>query len=157
MCSSDLLWINLPRDRKRIAPQYQDLQGRDSAMVTSDDGGAILRVLAGEVDGHRGPGISHTPLAITHLTLAPGARIDIPWREDFNALVHGLAGRGRLGPQGHPFGVGRTAVLVDGNVLRIEADLVQESRHPNLDVFVIGGLSLREPVVQYGQIGRAHV
>ena len=42
------LWINLPRDRKRIAPQYQDLQGRDSAMVTSDDGGAILRVLAGD-------------------------------------------------------------------------------------------------------------
>ena len=144
------LWINLPRGKKRIAPQYQDLQGRDSAMVTSDDGGAILRVLAGEVDGHRGPGISHTPLAITHLTLAPGARIDIPWREDFNALVHGLAGRGRLGPLGQPFGVGQTAVLVDGNVLRIEADPTQESRHPNLDVFVIGGLPLREPVVQYG-------
>lgn len=144
------LWINLPKAKKWIDPQYQDLQGRDSAMVTSADGGAILRVLAGEVDGHRGPGISHTPLAITHLTLAPGAQIDIPWREDFSAIAYVLAGNGSMGTEGHRVRTGNNVVLTDGNTLRISADLVQESRSANLEVFLIGGVPLREPVVQYG-------
>ena len=144
------LWINLSQANKWLEPQYQDLQGRDSAMVTSADGGALLRVLAGEVDGHSGPGISHTPLAITHLTLAPGAQVDIPWREDFNALAYVLAGRGSIGPDAHPVRTGNNVVLVEGNVLRITASASQDSKTPNLEMFIIGGVPLREPVVQYG-------
>lgn len=144
------LWINLPREKKRIQPQYQDLQGADSSLITSADGGAILRVLAGEIDGHSGPGISHTPLAIAHLTLAPGAQIDIPWRRDFNALVYALAGSGTVGAEGRPLRMGQTAVLVNGDTLRLTADPLQESRSPNFDLFIIGGVPLREPVVQYG-------
>ena len=144
------LWINLPKEKKLIDPQYQDLQGHDSAMVTSEDGGAILRVLAGELDGHKGPGISHTPLVITHLTLVPGASIDIPWREDFNALAYVLSGRGSIGPAGHPIRTGQNVVLVNGNVLRIMAGPSVDSNHPNLEMFIIGGLPLREPVIQYG-------
>lgn len=144
------LWINLPKAKKMIDPQYQDLQGVDSAMVTSADGGAIVRVLAGELDGHRGPGISHTPLVITHLTLAPGASIDIPWREDFNALAYVLAGRGSVGPDGHPIRTGQNVVLVNGNVLRVSAAQSQDSSTKNLEMFIIGGVPLREPVIQYG-------
>ncbi len=144
------LWINLPKSKKWIDPQYQDLQSEDSAMVTSADGGAILRILAGEVDGHRGPGISHTPLAITHLTLAPGAQVDIPWREDFNALAYVLAGNGAVGTEARPVRTGQNVVLKDGNVLRVSASTQQESRSRNLEMFIIGGLPLREPVIQYG-------
>jgi redox-sensitive bicupin YhaK (pirin superfamily) len=144
------LWINLPIAKKRIAPQYQDLQGQDSAMVTTADGGTLVRILAGEVDGHQGPGISHTPLAVTHVTVAPGARADIPWRSDFNALAYVLAGSGTIGADRRPFRTGQLAVLVDGDTVRIEADTTQDSRTENLEVFLIGGVPLREPVVQYG-------
>jgi len=144
------LWINLPAAQKRIASQYQDLQGVDSAMVTTSDGGSVVRILAGEVDGHRGPGISHTPLAVTHVTVAPGARADIPWRTDFNALAYVLAGSGSVGADGRPIHAGQLAVLVDGDTVRIEADATQDSRTQNLEVFLIGGVPLREPVVQYG-------
>ena len=119
-------------------------------MVTTHDGGALVRVLAGELAGHTGPGISHTPLVITHLSIAPGARLELPWRPDFNALAHGLAGSGTIGPDGHRFGTGQTAVLVDGDTIVITADQVQDSRTANLEVFLIGGVPLREPVVQYG-------
>lgn len=144
------LWINLPREKKRIAPQYQDLQGADCTMVTSSDGGAVLRVLAGTVAGHEGPGISHTPLAIAHLTLAPGAQIQIPWRTDFNALAYVLAGAGTVGPAGQAFATGEMSVLKDGDYVQISANATQESRTPNLEVFLIGGVPLRQPVVQYG-------
>jgi redox-sensitive bicupin YhaK (pirin superfamily) len=144
------LWINLPRFKKRIAPQYQDLQGQDSSLVTSADGGALLRVLAGEIDGYSGPGISHTPLAIGHLTLTPGAQVDIPWRSDFNALVYVLAGKGTVGAEARPVKTGQNAVLVGDGALRIAADATQETRSPNLELFIIGGVPLREPVIQYG-------
>lgn len=144
------LWINLPRGKKRIKPQYQDLQGRDSSMVSTADGGALIRILAGELDGHQGPGISHTPLAIAHVTLAPGARAEIPWRTDFNALAYVLNGSGSVGPQGRPVRTGQMAVLVDGDSVVLQADPVQETRSPSLDVFLIGGIPLREPVFQYG-------
>lgn len=144
------LWINLPRAKKRIAPQYQDLQGLDSAMITSSDGGALVRVLAGEIDGQAGPGISHTPLAIAHLTLAPGARVEIPWKHDFNALAYVLAGSGTVGAMGQPIQSGQTAVLVDGDTVILQAGVMQDSRSKAFEVFLLGGVPLREPVVQYG-------
>jgi redox-sensitive bicupin YhaK (pirin superfamily) len=144
------LWINLPKEKKRIEPQYQDLQGQDLAMLTSADGSSLIRVLAGGLDGHQGPGISHTPLTILHVTVAPGAQVDIPWRPEFNALVYALAGDGFIGSGDTPLHTGQTAVLVDGDTLRVRAADVQESRSPNLELFIIGGQPLREPVVQYG-------
>lgn len=144
------LWINLPGTKKRIAPQYQDLQGQDSAMVSTPDGGALIRVLAGEIGGHRGPGISHTPLAIAHLTIAPGAQADIPWPREFNALAYVLAGTGAVGPDNHPLHTGQLAVLEGGDTVRITAGAMPDSRTNALEVFLLGGKPLREPVVQYG-------
>ena len=144
------LWINLPRAKKRIAPQYQDLQGQDFALLSSADGGALVRVLAGAVDGHAGPGISHTPLAITHVTVSPGARVDIPWPTDFNALAYVLAGKGSVGAEQRPFQTGQLAVLNAGELISISADAQQDSRTPALEVFLIGGVPLREPVANYG-------
>lgn len=144
------LWINLPKAKKRIAPQYQDLQGLDSAFVTTSDGGALIRVLAGDVAGHKGPGISHTPLSITHVTVAPGAQADIPWREDFNALAYVLAGEGSVGPAGHPVRTGQMAVLTEGDTVRLRANEIQNGKDKNLEVFLIGGMPLHERVFMYG-------
>ena len=144
------LWINLPRAKKRIAPAYQDLQGREVTMLSSPDGGALVRVLAGEIDGHQGPGISHTPLAVAHITVSPGARVDIPWPKEFNALAYALAGNGAIGADSAPFSEGVLAVLVDGDTVRIKAAPTQDGRSEALEVFLIGGVPLREPVVQYG-------
>lgn len=144
------LWINLPKEKKRITPQYQDLQGQDCALVTSADGGALIRVLAGEVAGYKGPGISHTPLAIVHVSVAPGAQVDIPWRADFNALVYVLSGSGNVGALGHPVRTGQMAVMSEGEIVRLRANNSQDSHHENLEVFLIGGLPLREQVFMYG-------
>ena len=110
----------------------------------------MLRVLAGEIDGHMGPGISHTPLSIAHLTLAPGAQIDIPWNPSFNSIVYALAGSGSVGVEQRPLSAGQTALMQYGSALRITAAARQESRSPNFELFIIGGEPLREPVVAYG-------
>jgi redox-sensitive bicupin YhaK (pirin superfamily) len=144
------LWINLPRSKKRIAPQYQDLQGNDLKLLSSTDGGALVRVLAGSVDGHAGPGISHTPLAITHITVVPGAQLVLPWPAEFNALAYALSGSGTVGAERRPIRGGQLAVLGSGDSVVLQADDTQESRSPNLEIFLIGGVPLREPVAAYG-------
>src|ERR687889_2494467 len=67
------LWVNLPRAQKWAAPRYQDIRGGDSALLSSPDGGALIRVIAGSVDGHDGPGSTHTPITLVHATVSPGA------------------------------------------------------------------------------------
>ena len=66
------LWVNLPSRLKMTAPRYQDIRGGEVALLTNHDGGALLRVIAGEVGGHAGPGITHTPIALLHATVQPG-------------------------------------------------------------------------------------
>src|SRR5919107_8174 len=96
------LWVNLPAAEKLVAPRYQSLEGAEAALLSSPDGGALLRVIAGEVDGHAGPGATRTPMAFVHATVAPGAELVLPWRADFNALVYVLHGSGRAGAEGAP-------------------------------------------------------
>src|SRR5205809_6380566 len=66
------LWVNLPRTLKFAAPRYQDIRGGDVALLSSPDGGALVRVIAGEVAGHAGPGSTHTPITLVHATVSPG-------------------------------------------------------------------------------------
>ncbi|HSK26202.1 MAG TPA: pirin family protein [Jiangellales bacterium] len=144
------LWVNLPARLKMTAPRYQDIRGGQVALLRSPDGGALVRVIAGEIDGHQGPGVTHTPITLLHATVAPGARLRLPWRPDFNALVYALAGHGSVGPQRRPLRWGQLAVLGSGDSVSVEAATTQESRSPALDVLVLGGLPIREPVAAYG-------
>ncbi|HSH60517.1 MAG TPA: pirin family protein [Acidimicrobiales bacterium] len=144
------LWVNLPKDDKWAAPAYQDIRAEGVALLSSPDGGAVVRVIAGDVAGHHGPGSTHTPIALAHATISPGAQLVLPWRADFNALVYALAGRGMVGSEGRPFRMGQLAVLGKGDFITLGADPAQESRSANLDVLVLGGRPIGEPVVAYG-------
>lgn len=144
------LWVNLPARLKLTTPRYQDIRAGRVALLSSDDGGALLRVIAGELADHRGPGSTHTPISLLHATVLPGARLQLAWPTAFNALVYVLSGRGAVGPQRHPVRGGQLAVLGPGDVVSVAADQRQESRSPNLEVLVLGGLPIREPVAAYG-------
>ena len=92
------LWVNLPARLKMTPPRYQDIRAGQVALLSSADGGALLRVIAGSFGGHDGPGITHTPISLVHATVSAGAQVRLPWRKDFNSLAYVLAGvrhRGR--------------------------------------------------------------
>ena len=151
------LWVNLPAAKKWSSPRYQDIRAAKVTLLTSPDGGALLRLIAGDVAGHEGPGVTHTPITLVHATVQPGARLRIPWRRDFNALVYALAGRGEVGPRsgepadgGTPIATGQLAVMGAGDTVTVAAGNRQESSAPALDVLVLGGLPIREPVAWSG-------
>jgi redox-sensitive bicupin YhaK (pirin superfamily) len=144
------LWVNLPAAQKFAAPRYQDLRASEVALVSSSDGGALVRVIAGDVAGHAGPGSTYSPITMIHATVSPGARVSLPWRADYNALVYVLAGQGSVGAEDRPIGMGQLAVLGSGNTITVAAAQIQEARSPNLDIIVLGGRPIREPVAWMG-------
>ena len=144
------LWVNLPSSQKLVAPRYQDLRANEVRLVSSADGGALVRIIAGDIAGHAGPGSTYTPMTLVHATLSPGARLSLPWRADYNALVYVMAGQGSVGDAGRPIDSGQLAVLGPGDTVSVQAAARQESRSPNLDVLVLGGRPIREPVAWMG-------
>jgi redox-sensitive bicupin YhaK (pirin superfamily) len=144
------LWVNLPSHDKMVASRYQDIRASQVALLSSADGGALVRVIAGEVDGHRGPGVTYSPISVVHATIQPGAEVDIPWRTDFNALVYVLSGAGYVAGERRPIRTGQLAVLGGGDAIRVGANPQQDSHHPALDVYIMGGLPIGEPVAWYG-------
>jgi len=144
------LWVNLPAASKWVAPRYQDIRAGQVSLAASPDGGTLVRVIAGDVAGQAGPGVTYTPISMLHATLSPGARLELPWPAHFNALVYALAGGGSVGAEARPISTGQLAVFGDGDALTITAGPARDSRTPNLDVLVLGGLPIGEAVVWYG-------
>jgi redox-sensitive bicupin YhaK (pirin superfamily) len=144
------LWVNLPSSQKWVDPRYQDLEAEDSTLLRSPDGGALVRVIAGDVAGHTGPGSTHTPISLVHATVSPGAELVLPWPTEFNALIYVLSGSGSVGLEGRPIHSGQLAVHGAGDALTVRADQIQEARHPGLDILVLGGRPIREPVAMHG-------
>ena len=144
------LWVNLPKADKFAPPNYQAIEGNQVALLSSDDGGALVRVIAGEIGEHRGPGSTHTPITLAHATIEPRARMNIPWNRDFNALVYVLSGRGTVGPLAYPIHQGQLAVLGPGDRISVAAEAVQDSNRRSMEVLLLGGRPIREPVFHYG-------
>jgi len=144
------LWVNLPKADKFLEPRYQDIRGSNVALLSTPDGGALIRVIAGEIAGHNGPGSTHTPITLAHATISPGASLTLPWNSAFNALVYSLSGAGTVGPSARPIDSAQLAVFGGGDSITITANRKQDARHQNLDVFILGGQPIREPVAMYG-------
>jgi quercetin 2,3-dioxygenase len=132
------------------APRYQDIRAGQVALLSSPDGGALVRVIAGDVAGHAGPGSTHTPIALLHATIEPGARLRLPWRPDFSALGYVLAGAGTAGAGQRPVRTGQLALFGPGDVLTFGAQPLMERPAQKLDVLILGGRPIREPVAAYG-------
>ena len=143
------LWVNLPAAQKWVPPRYQDIPAGQVTLLRSPDGGALVRVIAGAVADSAGPGVTHTPIALVHATVHPGAELVLPWPDDFNGLVYVLAGRGTVGAEQRPVTTGQLAVLGAGDAITVRADPRQD-RAPDLEVLVLGGQPIREPVAWHG-------
>ena len=145
------LWVNLPSKDKMISPRYQGIEGSEVLLLSSPDGGALVRVVAGDVDGHAGPGGTHTPITFVHATVSPGrkaraalaGRTTTRWSTPCRATAPS-------GPRRPAIRGGQLAVLRDGTHVTLAADATQSTDEQALDVLVLGGQPIGEPVATYG-------
>jgi redox-sensitive bicupin YhaK (pirin superfamily) len=131
-------------------PAYQDIGASNIALLTTPDGGALLRLIAGELDGHAGPGSTHSPMVMVHATVAAGASVTLPWDPAFNALAYVLSGDGTIGEDRQPVTAGQLAVYGPGDSITFGATSTPSERTPSFDVLLLGGRPIGEPVFAHG-------
>lgn len=144
------LWVNLPKADKLLQPKYQDIHSSEVRLLSTPDAGALVRVIAGEVGGNKGPGSTFSPMTMVHASLEPGSKLELPWAVEHNALVYVLSGKGSVGVEGRPLHSGQTAVFGPGDFITVAADQQQESRHPKFEVIILGGEPIREQIAWAG-------
>lgn len=144
------LWVNLPAALKFTPPRYQAIGRNDLTLLSSPDGGALVRLIAGDLDGHAGPGVTHTPISYAHASLRPGAQLEVPWNPSFSAMAYVLSGHGYVGTDRRPLDARHLAVFGPGDTIVIGAAGAQPEDSPDLEVLLLGGLPIREPIAHYG-------
>jgi hypothetical protein len=147
------LWVNLPARLKFTPPRYQAITGDHLTLLSSHDGSALVRLIAGELDGHPGPGVTHTPITYAHATVAPGAQLVVPWNAEFNAMAYVLGGQGYAGAEERPVGDHDLVVFGAGDSLTVRAaDRIDggDGGFDALEVLLLGGAPIREPIAHYG-------
>ena len=145
------LWVNLPARLKFTPPRYQPLVGGELTLLTSQDGGSLVRLIAGDLGGHGGPGSTYTPITYAHATLSPGAELRVPWDPSFSAMAYVLLGRGLVGPDGAPVDGHELAVFGPGpGGITVRAADTQPEDQATLEVLLLGGMPIREPIAHYG-------
>ena len=144
------IWVNLPASRKWNRPRYQDIHGDRLRLLATQDGTSLIRLIAGRVGEHIGPGVTHTPISIIHASVTPGSVLELPWEKTFNALGYVLAGNGYAGDERVTVNMGMAILFGAGDSVKVAASEIQDSRSNDLELLILGGKPIQEPVAWHG-------
>jgi redox-sensitive bicupin YhaK (pirin superfamily) len=143
------LWVNLPKRDKMIKPRYQQIASSKIPVATSADSKVTAKVIAGEALGVQAAIETKTPIMYLHFTLQPGSEILQPVPSGYNALAYVVKGEGHFGKNYKLAQRGQAVIFSkDGHVVSIKNS--SEKKSSPLDVLLIAGVPLNEPVARYG-------
>jgi quercetin 2,3-dioxygenase len=136
------LWVNLPATHKMSKPRYQGIVNAQIPRVELGTG-AYGRVIAGELNGTKGPARTFTPVNVFDVRLEAGGSGELSLPDGHNAAIVLLRGD----------------VVVNGSALTGEAQIAalsQSGESVQLEakaqslVLVLSGEPINEPVASYG-------
>ena len=140
------LWVNLPKRDKMMKPRYQEIPGSQIPKATSADGLVSVGVIAGEAMGRKAVIETRTPIIYLHYSIKPGGVARQQVSSTYNAFAYIVDGEGLFGAEREPAKDGQMVLFAqDGDEVRIE-----NTGNATLDVLLIGGMALNEPIARYG-------
>ena len=142
------LWVNLPKSDKMAKPRYQDVPSARIPVAKSADGLARVKVIAGEALGARAVIDTRTPIMYLHFTLQPGGQVVQPVPQSYNAFAYVVGGSGLFGAEEKP-AQREQVVLFNDDGSEVSIKVPGDATSP-LDVLLIAGVPLNEPVARYG-------
>jgi redox-sensitive bicupin YhaK (pirin superfamily) len=142
------LWVNLPKVDKMMKPRYQEIPSAQIPKAASSDGLVEVTVIAGEALGQKAVIETRTPILYLHYRIKPGGSVSQTVPSGFNAFAYVIDGEGKFGAD-HERGTDGQMILFapDGDKVRIENSA---DANATLEVLLIGGSPLNEPVARYG-------
>ncbi|HSR65097.1 MAG TPA: pirin family protein [Xanthomonadaceae bacterium] len=140
------LWVNLPASEKMAAPRYQEFAPERIPVVTPQ-AGVEVKVIAGVVDGTRGPieQPATDPLYLD-IALAPQAAWQYALPEGHNAFAYVFEGAATVGEGDVARALETHALGVLGGGERFAVRAGSEGAR----LILVAGRPLREPVARYG-------
>ena len=142
------LWVNLPKTDKMMKPRYQEVPNTRIPKATSADGLVMVSVIAGEALGQKAVIETRTPIIYLHYQIKPGGVVVQPMSGDYNAFAYIVDGEGRFGAERERAVDGQMVLFArDGEEVTIENPADAKA---TLDVLLIAGVPLNEPVARYG-------
>ena len=142
------LWVNLPKRDKMMKPRYQEIPTAQIPKVTSTDGLVTVSVIAGEAMGQEAVIETRTPIMYLHYSIKPGGVVTQTVPNNFNTFAYVVDGRGLFGADREQGEDGQMILFAqDGDDVRIENPAAASA---SLDILLIGGIPLNEPVTRYG-------
>jgi len=130
-------WVALPNGDEETAPGFAHHEGHD--LPIHDDGGAWLRLLAGEAFGLSAAVKTHSPLFYAHVAMKAGARIALP-RDHAERAAFLVSGAAEA--DGQAMGPGQMAVFGPG------AEAVIRATQPSV-VMLLGGAPVGERFIEW--------
>ena len=137
------LWVNLPGAHKMDPPRYQPILAAEMGVVTLPAGAGLVRVVAGEYRGVRGPAKTFSPINIYDARLSAGGHVEFSFPARQTAAL--LVMQGDLTIHGATRATTNDFVLFRNAGERIAIEATSDAQ-----LLVLNGEPLREPVVQYG-------
>jgi len=142
------LWVNLPRRDKMMQPHYQEIPSSKIPMAKTRDGKVTAKVIAGEALGINAVIHTRTPIMYIHFTLQPKSEIEQKVPTQYNAFAYVVNGQGLFGSNKSSATRGHAVIFSNsgGHTVSIK----NESDVSSLDVLLIAGVPLNEPIARYG-------
>ncbi len=136
------LWVNLPAKDKMTPPHYQSLLDSQIPQVMLPGGAGVVRVIAGEFQGARGPAKTFTPIQVWDLQLTAAAPVELRFAEGHTTLL--IVQTGSVQVNDTPV---KAVELVSFDRA---GDLVVLRPDSPSQVLILSGEPLHEPVVGQG-------
>ena len=134
------LWVNLPASDKMAKPGYQAITSADIPTVGLEGGKA--RIIAGDLEGVRGPARTFTPVNLWDVRLDADTEVSLPLPAGHNAMIAVLSGHVTIGETGvGEAEIARFSTEGEGVTLRADGDSM---------LLVMTGEPIDEPVFGYG-------
>jgi len=135
------LWLNLPKKLKMIEPSYNDIPAESIPKINMP--GGYIKVICGEVNGIKGPGLAHTGMLYYDISLSPGNNIEVHVDDDWNSFVYIYNGKAKIANKS--LNSGQLGVFSDSGMVNLHADGLSD-----LKCIIVGGEKLNEPVARGG-------
>ncbi|MGD9657135.1 MAG: pirin family protein [Methylocystis sp.] len=137
------LWVNLPARDKMSPPRYQALLDKDIPRVDLPDDAGLVRVIAGEFDGRRGPARTATPIDLWDMRIDAGKSVRFTLPEGHTALAAMLEGTVEVNSE-------KLARAMDVVVFDETGGEIAFEANSDAKLMLMSGEPIDEPVAQQG-------
>lgn len=138
------LWVNLPKDKKKIEPKYQALLKENMGKINLEDNQGAISIIAGEVNGVEGPASTFTKMNIYNVSLNNEGSVILREPSNFNTGILVLKGEVKI--NGNQVAKEKDFILFDN----VPGEILAKSVAGESLFIVLSGEPIDEPIASYG-------